>query len=202
MIIDLGLVLAGYLCGSLASAVVVCRLLGLPDPRLGGSGNPGATNVLRLGGRPAAALTLIGDVVKGVVPVLAALHLSSDPQVVAPAAGLAAFAGHLYPVFFGFRGGKGVATAFGVAAALSLAVLLAMALAWGVVTVATRYASAGSLAAGLVAPVMALVLEAPPASVVAFAVMWVLLTWRHRGNLRRIIDGTESRIGRNAGGAA
>ena len=104
--------MTGYLLGSLASAIIVCRALGLPDPRTGGSGNPGATNVLRLGGKKAAALTLLGDVLKGVVPVLLAKALSADPLTWSAAA-LGAFLGHLYPLYFGFRGGKGVATSIG-----------------------------------------------------------------------------------------
>jgi glycerol-3-phosphate acyltransferase PlsY len=114
MNIILGIVLpvVGYLCGSVASAVVVCRMMKLPDPRKGGSGNPGATNVLRLGGKKAAGLTLAGDVLKGVVPVLLAHLLTDSPAIIAGTA-VAAVVGHMYPVFFGFKGGKGVATAFG-----------------------------------------------------------------------------------------
>ena len=112
------LCVAAYLGGSISSAILVCRLFGLPDPRTQGSNNPGATNVLRLGGKPAAALTLIGDVLKGVIPVLAALHWLELPVLIAALAGWFAFLGHLFPIFFRFQGGKGVATAFGLLFAL------------------------------------------------------------------------------------
>ena len=114
MIIDILLVLGGYLFGSISTAILTCHLMGLPDPRSEGSGNPGATNVLRLGGKKAAFLTLSGDMLKGLVPVLIAQALHASP-LIQSATALAAFLGHLYPVFFGFRGGKGVATALGVA---------------------------------------------------------------------------------------
>jgi glycerol-3-phosphate acyltransferase PlsY len=131
MNIILGIVLpvVGYLCGSVASAVVVCRMMKLPDPRKGGSGNPGATNVLRLGGKKAAGLTLAGDVLKGVVPVLLAHLLTDSPAIIAGTA-VAAVVGHMYPVFFGFKGGKGVATAFGAVAALVYPVALFMGAVW------------------------------------------------------------------------
>ncbi|MCB1799073.1 MAG: glycerol-3-phosphate acyltransferase, partial [Gammaproteobacteria bacterium] len=111
--LDLSLIIAAYLMGSISSAIVVCRLMGLPDPRTQGSNNPGATNVLRIGGRKAAAITLLGDSLKGFVPV-ALCHLLDRPEQTFAVVGAAAFLGHLYPVFFGFRGGKGVATALGV----------------------------------------------------------------------------------------
>jgi glycerol-3-phosphate acyltransferase PlsY len=201
MVTSLTLVLGGYLFGSLASAVVVCRILRLPDPRDGGSGNPGATNVLRLGGRKAAAITLAGDVLKGVAPVLIGRWLDADPAVLAATA-LAAFLGHLFPVFFGFRGGKGVATAFGAVAALAWPVALAMGVSWLAVAVATRYASLASLTAAVVAPLAATVLAPNRANLAVLAVMTGLLMWRHRANIGRLRDGTESRIGQGAGGAA
>jgi glycerol-3-phosphate acyltransferase PlsY len=131
---------AGYLSGSLASAIIICRLMGLPDPRQGGSGNPGATNVLRLGGKKAAALTLVADILKGVMPVLIAHLLQLPPWSIALTA-LAAFLGHLYPVFFRFQGGKGVATALGATAALSWPVGIAFTLTWLVVAAASRFSS-------------------------------------------------------------
>ena len=117
-LIATGALILAYLLGSVCSAILVCRLLGLPDPRTEGSHNPGTTNVLRIGGKGPAALTLLGDMLKGVVPVLVARHYQLEPAVVS-AVGLAAFLGHLYPVFFGFKGGKGVATAAGVLLALN-----------------------------------------------------------------------------------
>jgi glycerol-3-phosphate acyltransferase PlsY len=128
-ILDYSLIIAGYLFGSISSAIIVCKLMRLPDPRTLGSHNPGATNVLRFGGKKAAAIVLLGDMIKGVLPVLGARLLGADVLVLG-AVGFAAFIGHLYPVFFGFRGGKGVATAFGVFAALNWQVGLAVAGTW------------------------------------------------------------------------
>ncbi len=195
MLLVAGLALAGYLLGSLASAIIVCRAMGLPDPRAGGSGNPGATNVLRLGGKRAAALTLAGDVLKGVVPVLAARILSADPTVWAAAA-LGAFIGHLFPVFFAFRGGKGVATALGAITALDWRVGLGMGLVWLAVALATRYSSLASLLAASAAPFLAAWLTGHTVLVASLAVVWALLVWRHAENIRRLLAGTESRIGK------
>ena len=127
--LDLSLIIAAYLLGSISSAIVVCRLMGLPDPRTQGSNNPGATNVLRIGGKKAAAITLLGDSLKGFVPV-ALCHLLDRPELIFALVGAAAFLGHLYPVFFGFRGGKGVATALGVQFGLGWAIGGAVAATW------------------------------------------------------------------------
>jgi len=186
--------LTGYLVGSISCAVFVCRILGLPDPREGGSGNPGATNVLRLAGRVPAALTLAGDVLKGVLPVLLARAIS-DTAAVAAVAGLGAFAGHLYPVFFRFRGGKGMATTFGVVAALSWPIVLGMGAAWLVVAALSRYASLASLAAAFTAPVLAFVLDAPTAVFAVLIGMCAMLFMRHRENIRRLFSGEERKIG-------
>lgn len=195
MLLSVLLVAAGYLLGSVATAVLVSRALGAADPRSGGSGNPGATNVLRLAGRRAAALTLAGDVVKGVVPVLAAQAAGLPPGPVALVA-LAAFLGHLYPVFFGFRGGKGVATAFG--ALLGMEPLLggAVLATWLVVAGVSRYSSLAALAASVLAPVYAWIGSGLPVVVGAVSVMAALLVWRHRANVRRLLAGEEGRIGR------
>ena len=191
--------LTGYVLGSIASAVFVCRALGLPDPRAGGSGNPGATNVLRLGGKGAAALTLLGDALKGVAPVLLARAISDSPAVAA-GAGLGAFAGHLYPVFFRFRGGKGMATSFGVAGALAWPVALGMGAAWIVVAALSRHASLASLAAALSGPVLAAVLVPHRATLAVLAAMCVLLVWRHRENISRLRRGEERKIGETSAG--
>lgn len=195
MNIVLGIVLPllGYLCGSLASAVVVCRMMKLPDPREEGSGNPGATNVLRLGGKKAAALTLAGDVLKGVIPVLLAHLLTDSPAILAGTA-VAAVVGHMYPVFFGFKGGKGVATAFGAVAALVYPVALFMAAVWVLAAMATRYASLASMAAAVAAPLFALVFIREPAYIVGLAVIAALLVYRHRGNIERLRQGSEPEI--------
>jgi glycerol-3-phosphate acyltransferase PlsY len=195
MNIILGIVLpvVGYLCGSVASAVVVCRMMKLPDPRKGGSGNPGATNVLRLGGKKAAGLTLAGDVLKGVVPVLLAHLLTDSPAIIAGTA-VAAVVGHMYPVFFGFKGGKGVATAFGAVAALVYPVALFMGAVWVLAAMATRYASLASMAAAVAAPLFALVFIREPAYIVGLAVIAALLVYRHRGNIERLRQGAEPEI--------
>ena len=191
----LGIVLPvlGYLCGSLASAVIVCRLMKLPDPREGGSGNPGDTNVLRLGGKQAAALTLAGDVLKGVVPVLLAHVLTDSPSILAATA-VAAVVGHMYPVFFGFKGGKGVATAFGAAGGLVYPVALFMAAVWVVVAMAFRFASLASMAAAVAAPLFALIFIREPAYILGLAIIAALLVYRHRGNIQRLRQGTEPEI--------
>ncbi|MDE0095453.1 MAG: glycerol-3-phosphate 1-O-acyltransferase PlsY [Gammaproteobacteria bacterium] len=184
---------AGYLIGSLSSAVFVCRLLGLPDPRLEGSNNPGATNVLRLGGKKAAAITLAGDLAKGLVPVLIATGLGAAPGVVATTA-LGAFLGHLYPVFFGFRGGKGVATAAGIWAAVSWQVILILVGIWLAVVLASRYSSLAALSATAALPLVLLYVGSDRAFVAVSLVMTVLLVWRHRTNIGRLVRGEESRV--------
>jgi glycerol-3-phosphate acyltransferase PlsY len=193
MILGIVLVVIGYLCGSLASAVIVCRIMKLPDPRKEGSGNPGATNVLRLGGKKAAALTLAGDALKGAVPVLLAHLLSDSPTVLASTA-VAAIIGHMYPVFFQFKGGKGVATTFGAVAALVFPVALFMGAVWVLTAMATRYASLASLAAAVAAPLFALVFIQQPATVVALVIIAALLVYRHRENIQRLRLGIESEI--------
>ncbi len=187
--------LAGYLLGSISSAVLVSRLMNLPDPRSEGSGNPGATNVLRLGNKPAAALTLAGDVLKGVIPVLIANWLSDNTLVVA-LAGAGAFLGHLFPVFFAFKGGKGVATALGVFVAVSPPLALALVLTWLTIAVIFRYSSLAALASAISAPAWAWWIIREPAYAVLALVLGLILVWRHRENIRRLTNGTESRIGR------
>ncbi len=193
MIFGIVLILLGYLCGSLSSAVIVCRIMKLPDPRKQGSGNPGATNVLRLGGKKAAALTLAGDVLKGAIPVLLAHLLSDSPAVLASTA-VAAVVGHTYPVFFQFKGGKGVATTFGAVAALVYPVALFMGAVWVLIAMATRYASLASMAAAVAAPLFALVFIQQPATVVALVIIAALLVYRHHENIQRLRQGIESEI--------
>ncbi len=195
MLVTLLLVAAGYLLGSIATAVLVSRMLGVADPRSGGSGNPGATNVLRLAGRKAAGLTLAGDILKGVVPVLVARAADLPPGAVA-LVGLAAFLGHLYPAFFGFRGGKGVATALGVLLALEPYLGAAVLATWIVVAGVSRYSSLAALVASVLAPGYAWALSGDRGVVGAVALMAVLLVWRHRANIRRLVAGEEGRIGR------
>ena len=194
MLLAVALPIIGYLCGSLACAVIVCRAMGLPDPRTGGSGNPGTTNVLRLGGKRAAVLTLLGDVLKGVLPVLAA-HALEVPGPALALTALAAFLGHLYPVFFRFQGGKGVATAFGAIVALSWPVGLVFGLLWVALAAITRYASVASLGAAVAAPLAALALLGDTTYAAVLAVVAALIWWRHRENVARLRAGTEGRIG-------
>ncbi len=186
-------IVGAYLMGSIASAVVVARLMGLPDPRTQGSGNPGATNVLRLGGKKAAALTLLGDVLKGVIPVLAA-RLAGLPETGVALVALAAFLGHLYPVFFGFKGGKGVATAFGVLVAGVPLLGLAILATWLAVAFATRISSLSALTAAALAPLYAHWLGLALVWTVVSAVIAVLVFWRHRSNIRNLLAGREERI--------
>jgi glycerol-3-phosphate acyltransferase PlsY len=186
---------AAYLLGSISSAVMVTRIMRLEDPRNVGSRNPGATNVLRYGGKTAAALTLLGDLLKGVVAILVARAFTEDTVVLA-LVGLFAFLGHLYPVFFGFRGGKGVATGFGVWLALSPWVALALAMTWLVMAALFRYSSLAALTAAAAGPVYAWVLLRQWSYLALSIVMGAFLIWRHRSNIKKLIAGKEGRIGK------
>ncbi|GIX22413.1 MAG: glycerol-3-phosphate acyltransferase [Gammaproteobacteria bacterium] len=188
--------LAAYLIGSLSCAILSCRLLGLPDPRGIGSGNPGATNVLRTGDRRAAIITLLGDAGKGVLAVLLARAWLGE--TVAALAALAAVAGHVWPVYHGFKGGKGVATALGALAAFEPAAFLAAGALWLAVAWLWRYASAASLAALAGTVPLLWGLGHGPVVLAAFFAVAVLVAWRHRDNVRRLIRGEERRIGEKA----
>ena len=193
MIIDILLVLGGYLFGSVSTAILTCHLMGLPDPRSEGSGNPGATNVLRLGGKKAAFLTLSGDMLKGLVPVLIAQVLHASP-LIQSATALAAFLGHLYPVFFGFKGGKGVATALGVAFGLYWLAGLSVAGIWLLMAFVFRISSLSALTAMLLSPVCFWLLKPEPEFIGVMIVITVMLFWRHRTNIRDLLSGTEGKI--------
>ena len=184
-----------YLFGSVSTAVVVARLMDLPDPRETGSKNPGATNILRYGGKTAAALTLAGDVLKGVVPVLIARALTTD-AVIITLTGFGAFLGHLYPVFFRFRGGKGVATALGVWLALNPWVGLALLATWVLMALVFRYSSLSGLVASAVAPVYVAWLSPGTPYLATMVVMSAILILRHRSNIRNLIAGKEAKLGR------
>jgi len=194
MSLPLILIAGGYLLGSLSSAIIVCRLLGLPDPRGEGSGNPGATNVLRIGGKKAAAITLIGDMLKGLIPVLVAKLLGAGIAVQAMVA-VAAFLGHLYPLFFGFRGGKGVATALGVLLGLHWPVGLLTIATWLVIAKVFKISSLAALLAILVTPLYLWWLIPERSLIIAMLFMGALLFWRHRSNIHNLIAGTEGHIG-------
>ncbi len=192
--LQIALIVFAYLLGSLSTAIITCKLMGLPDPRTQGSKNPGATNVLRFGGKKAAAVTLFGDFLKGLLPVLIGLALEMDPQTLALIA-LAAFLGHLYPVFFGFQGGKGVATALGVILGLSWQVALAAMLTWLVMAKVFRISSLSALTAAVLTPLYCWLLTPQKEFIILLAVVSVLLVWRHRSNIRNLISGSEGKIG-------
>jgi glycerol-3-phosphate acyltransferase PlsY len=197
-LLDYSLILIAYLVGSISSAILVCNLMGLPDPRTEGSGNPGATNVLRVGGKKAAAITLIGDMLKGLLPVLAANLLEVLPLTLA-LTGLAAFLGHLYPVFFGFRGGKGVATMLGVLFGFHGLVGAATAGTWLLIAKGFKISSLAALIATLLAPLYVWLIIGPSQELVIItAVMTLLLFWRHRSNIQRLLSGQEGVIGKKS----
>ncbi|MGO9443660.1 MAG: glycerol-3-phosphate 1-O-acyltransferase PlsY [Thiobacillaceae bacterium] len=186
-----------YLIGSLSFAVIVAKLTGLPDPRSFGSGNPGATNMLRTGKRSAAALTLLGDLSKGYVAVSLARHIGARYAVGPDAmyvACLGVFLGHLFPIYFGFKGGKGVATALGVLLALHPALGMLSVATWLVVFGLSRISSLSALIASAAAPVYAHLLLNDSRAVGVLIVLTTLLFWRHRGNIRRLLSREEGRI--------
>ena len=197
--------LGGYLAGSLAFAVIVSRVMGVADPRSYGSGNPGATNVLRSGHRAAALLTLALDALKGYVPVLAVLIWGPRfglGETAAAFTGLAAFVGHLWPVFFRLQGGKGVATAAGVLMALNPWLGVATLASWLIIAAFFRYASLASLVAAVFAPFYQALIWGPDTANHANSARSLLPVWRHEGNIRKLLAGTESRIGQKAAAAA
>ena len=196
--------LAAYLIGSLSFAVIVSRAMGLADPRSYGSGNPGATNVLRSGSKAAAIVTLLLDAAKGWLPVVLVKWFGADfglGEGTLALVGLAAFAGHLWPVFFGFQGGKGVATAAGVLLAFEPWLGVATLATWVIVAVFFRYSSLASIVAALFAPTYyqlgdGVAWSAQPSIVWAVMSMGMLLIWRHNENIRRLLNGTESKLGK------
>ncbi len=194
----LAAVVAAYLIGSLSFAVIVSKFYGLDDPRSYGSGNPGATNVLRSGRKKAAALTLLGDALKGLVAVLLARWLQSHfglaDEVVAAVA-IAVLAGHMWPLFFGFKGGKGVATALGVLLALSWPVALICAAVWLIMAFGLKISSLAALTATVISPLAAMFLVQQPSWQAAIAVIAALVLLRHRSNIQNLLSGKESKIG-------
>ncbi|OAM35743.1 glycerol-3-phosphate acyltransferase [Eikenella sp. NML080894] len=194
----LAAVVAAYLIGSLSFAVIVSKFYGLDDPRSYGSGNPGATNVLRSGRKKAAALTLLGDALKGLVAVLLARWLQSHfglaDEVVAAVA-VAVLVGHMWPLFFGFKGGKGVATALGVLLALSWPVALICAAVWLIMAFGLKISSLAALTATVISPLAAMFLVQQPSWQAAIAVIAALVLLRHRSNIQNLLSGKESKIG-------
>ena len=193
-ILDYILIFASYLIGSLSSAIIVCKIMGLPDPRGKGSGNPGATNVLRFGGKKAAAITLAGDMIKGLIPVLIAKYMGISVEGIA-LVGLAAFLGHLYPVFFHFKGGKGVATMLGVMFGFSWWIGLATVGTWLFMAKIVKISSLSALVATALAPVYVWIWFNNIEPITVTVVMTVILFWRHRSNIQNMIKGTEDAIG-------
>ena len=184
-------IMAAYLLGSISFGVLISKMYQLPDPRTVGSGNPGATNVLRSGKKSAAALTLLGDGFKGWFVVWLALQSGMLMWVVA-SVGLAVFFGHLYPVYHKFKGGKGVATALGVMLAVSVWLGLAALITWAVVFAITRYSSLSAVVASALAPVYAWLLLPYKDYVIMVAIMTIMLIWRHKTNIQKLLAGTES----------
>jgi len=195
--LDFALIVAAYLLGSISTAIITCKMMGLPDPRTQGSNNPGATNVLRIGGKKAAALTLVGDFLKGLTPVLVGLVLKVEPLVLALIA-MAAFLGHLYPIFFSFKGGKGVATALGVILGLSWQVALAALLTWLVMAKLFKISSLSALTAAVLTPLYCWLLTPQMEYIIMFSVMSLLLIWRHRSNIQKLLSGEEGKISKKA----
>jgi glycerol-3-phosphate acyltransferase PlsY len=193
MITDLLLVAGAYLLGSVSSAILVCRMMGLPDPRTEGSNNPGATNVLRIGGKKAAAITLLGDSLKGFIPVLAAKLLGSSEPVLALVA-MAAFLGHLYPLYFRFQGGKGVATALGVQFGLGWQIGGSVAAIWLLMAYGLNISSLAALVSMALAPLIVWFFWPSPELVAMSVLMTLLLFWRHRSNIRNLVRGEEGAI--------
>ena len=198
-------VFAAYLIGSLSFAVIVSRLMGLNDPRTYGSGNPGATNVLRSGNKAAAVLTLLLDAMKGFVPVLLVKEFGAPYGLYEGTLALvavAAFLGHLWPLFFHFKGGKGVATAAGVLLGLNPWLGLATLATWIIIAVFTRYSSLAAIVAAVFAPFYQVLIWGGGPIAVAVFVMGALLIWRHAANIQKLLNGTESKLGQKARGAA
>ncbi len=200
-ILDISIISLAYLLGSVSTAIMVCNIMQLPDPRTQGSGNPGATNVLRVGGekgKKAAAITLFGDTLKGLIPLLVAHYLELNTLALA-LTGAAAFAGHLFPVFFGFKGGKGVATLLGVLFGFSWWLGLATAATWLIVAKVFKLSSLAALIATALAPVYLyfLIPNAIPL-IVTTIIMVVILFWRHKSNIQKLLSGNESSIGKSS----
>jgi glycerol-3-phosphate acyltransferase PlsY len=186
-------ILFAYLLGSISSAVIVARIMSLPDPRSLGSGNPGATNVLRTGNKKAAAITLLGDLLKGLIPVMLAKALHFEPLAFC-AVGLAAIIGHMYPVFLGFKGGKGVATTLGVLMGVSWPLAVGWIIVWLSVAKITAYSSLAALSATILLPIAAWLMNYSQAVVWLSLAISLLVVWRHRGNVKKLLSGQETKI--------
>ena len=191
MLTDIILIIGAYLLGSVSSAIIICRVMGYPDPRTIGSGNPGATNVMRQGGKTAAVVTLLGDLLKGFIPVMIAkfFGVSLTVQLLV---GMAAFLGHLYPVFFAFKGGKGVATAVGILLGLNLMVALTAIAIWLIMFAIKRISSLSALTTTALSPLYVWLITHSKEFLVFSIVLAALIFWRHRSNIQNLIAGTET----------
>ena len=179
--------LAAYLLGSISTAIITCKLMGLEDPRGVGSNNPGATNVLRTGGKKAAIITLLGDMLKGLLPVLAVQQLSADAMALAITS-ISAFLGHLYPLYYRFKGGKGVATFYGVLLGTNWIIGLAALAVWGLTMLAFRISGLSALISATASPLIVWYIDGSEVLIVAVSFMAVLLIWRHRSNIRQMLE--------------
>lgn len=185
------LVPVAYLIGSVSSAVIVCRLMGIDDPREQGSGNPGATNVMRIGGKKAAAITLLGDALKGLIPVLLAKSIGADNLLLSLVV-FVAFLGHLFPVFFGFKGGKGVATTLGLSLGVSWTLGGVVAGTWFLVYKISKISSLSAIVAALLTPIYVWFIGGDKYMLSVFLLISIILLWRHKSNIQRLLIGEET----------
>lgn len=192
-LLTIAMILGAYLAGSISSAVLVCKVRGLPDPRSQGSGNPGATNVLRIGGASSAALVLFFDMLKGAAPAYLAFRLGVDPIALGVIA-IAACLGHIFPIFFHFKGGKGVATAFGAMAPIGHDLALCLMGSWIVIALVTRYSSFAAICTAMLAPVFTWWLD--DRFTIPVAMLSTLIVIRHKDNIKRLVRGEESKVSR------
>ena len=194
MLINSFLIILAYLIGSISGAIITTKLMALPDPRTQGSGNPGATNVLRNGGKKAALFTLSIDILKGIIAVLIVTLITTTPLILA-AATLAVFLGHLYPIFFQFKGGKGVATAFAALLILAWPVALVALLTWIIMALVFRYSSLSALTAAIMTPISMFWLTPYWEYTLVSIIICGFLIWRHRSNIQNLWNGKEDKIG-------
>jgi len=193
MLINILLIFSAYLLGSISAAIIVCKTLGLSDPRTGGSGNPGTTNVMRLYGKKAAFLTLVGDIFKGIIPVLLAKVIVNSEFIIA-ICGLAAFLGHIFPVYFKFEGGKGVATLIGILFATHWLLGVSYIITWILTALIFRYSSLAALIAVLPIPIYSYFIVHNNQYTISFAVIAIILFWRHKPNIYNLLNGKEDKI--------
>ena len=178
---------AAYLVGSISTAIITCKLMGLEDPRGVGSNNPGATNVLRTGGKKAAIITLLGDMLKGLLPVLVVQQLSAD-MVALAITGIAAFLGHLYPLYYRFKGGKGVATFYGVLLGINWMIGLAALAIWGLMLLLFKISGLSALVSATASPFIVWYFDGSEVLITAVSFMSILLIWRHRSNIKQMMQ--------------